>query len=100
MLCEKRTYRVTTGGAQDFLALYRAEGYPIISRYATLVGCWTHESGVLNSILFIWSYESYHHREQQRAKLAADPAWQAFNRKIVGHITFQESIFLKSVDLS
>ncbi|WP_323992058.1 NIPSNAP family protein [Nguyenibacter sp. L1] len=100
MISEERKYRLVPGSMTQFVSLYKAEGYPIISRYATLVGCWTHESGVLNTISFIWSYDSFAERDRQRQLLAANPQWQDFNSRIIGFILFQESIFLKPVSLS
>ncbi|SDI99046.1 NIPSNAP family protein [Aliiruegeria lutimaris] len=94
MIFEKRTYRVTAGKAPEFLKLYEAEGLGIITKYATLNGCWTTDSGPLNSVVFLWSYEDYGHRSQQRAKLAADPEWQAFVPKILPYLDYQESVFL------
>ena len=41
-------------------------------RYAKLIGCWTKEAGVLNSIVFLWAYDDLAHRSQQRAKMAKD----------------------------
>ena len=94
MIIEQRTYRVTPGKAGEFLKIYEAEGLAIITRYARLKGCWTTESGTLNAIEFQWAYDDFAHRTQQRAKLAADPEWQAFVPKILPYLQHQESIFL------
>lgn len=94
MIYEHRTYRVHAGKAPEFLKLYEAEGLPIITQYARLFGCWTTESGTLNSVLFIWAYDDFGHRSSQRAKLGADPAWQAFIPKILPFLVHQESFFL------
>lgn len=94
MIYEHRTYRVHPGQAAAFLAFYETEGLPIISKYARLFGCWSTESGVLNSVLFIWAYDDFGHRTGQRAKLAADPAWQAFIPKLLPYLVHQESFFL------
>lgn len=94
MICEQRTYRVQPGQAPAFLALYEAQGLPIITRYARLVGCWTADSGTLNSIVFLWRYESYGHRSEQRARPAADPDWAAFVPTMLPFLVHQESVFL------
>jgi hypothetical protein len=47
---EQRTYQVHTGKAADFLKTYEANSLGIITRDARLIGCWTKESGVLNSV--------------------------------------------------
>lgn len=94
MIAEHRTYRVSAGKAPEFLKLYEAEGLDIITRYAQLQGCWVTESGVLNSVIFLWSYDDFTHRTAQRAKLGADPEWQAFVPKILPYLVHQESFFL------
>jgi hypothetical protein len=45
-------------------------------------------------VVFHWAYDSYGHRSEQRAKLAADPEWQAFTPKILSYLVHQESVFL------
>ena len=100
MIFEHRTYRVQPGKAPEFLKLYETEGLPIISRYAKLIGCWTTESGTLNSVLFIWAYDDFGHRSSQRAKLAQDAEWQAFVPKMLPYLVHQESFFLNSAPFS
>jgi hypothetical protein len=94
MIFEHRTYRVQPGRASEFLKLYEAEALPLISRYAKLIGCWTTESGTLNSVLFIWAYDDFAHRASQRAKLGQDAEWLAFVPKMLPYLVHQESAFL------
>jgi hypothetical protein len=100
MICEMRTYQVAPGRAPEFLAFYEAEGLDIISQYAKLIGCWVKESGVLNSVVFIWAYEDFAHRTQQRAKLGQDKAWQAFVPRMLPYLVHQESVFLNPASFS
>lgn len=100
MIYEHRTYQVPAGKAPEFLRIYEAEGLSIITRYARLIGCWTKESGVLNSIVFIWAYDDFAHRTAQRAKLGQDPEWAAFTPKILPYLVHQESVFLNPVAFS
>ena len=100
MIFEHRTYRVQPGKAAEFLKLYEAEGLPLITRYARLIGCWTTESGTLNAVLFIWAYDDFGHRSAQRAKLAQDAEWQAFVPKILPYLVHQESFFLNPAPFS
>lgn len=100
MIYEHRTYRITPGKAAEFLKLYQADGLHIITRYATLIGCWTTDSGTLNAIVFLWGYNDYAHRTEQRAKLAADTEWQAFVPKILPYLEHQESAFLQPAAFS
>lgn len=100
MIYEKRTYRITAGKAPEFLKLYEEEGLGIITKYALLVGCWVTDSGPLNSVVFLWAYDDYGHRTEQRAKLGADSNWQAFVPKILPYLEFQESVFLQPAGFS
>ncbi|ABE35858.1 Conserved hypothetical protein [Paraburkholderia xenovorans LB400] len=94
MLVEMRTYRITAGKVPEFLKIYQDEGLGIITQYARLRGCWTQDSGTLNSVVFWWAYDDYSHRAAQRERLAADPQWQAFTPRIVPYLEHQESVFL------
>jgi hypothetical protein len=94
MIYEQRTYQVQPGKAPEFLRIYEQNGLAIISRYAKLIGCWTKESGTLNSIVFLWGYEDFGQRTAQRAKLAQDKDWQAFVPTILSYLVHQESVFL------
>jgi len=100
MILEMRTYQVQAGKAPEFLKIYQDTGLSVITRYATLVGCWTKESGVLNSVVFLWGYDDFGHRSAQRAKLAQDPEWVAFVPSILPFLVHQESVFLNPVSFS
>lgn len=94
MIYEMRTYQVQPGRAGEMLRMYETDGLPVISRYAKLIGCWTKESGVLNSAVFLWAYDDLAHRAGQRAKLMQDPAWTAFVQRLLPFLVHQESVFL------
>ena len=94
MIYELRTYQLHAGKAPEFLKIYQENGLTIISRYAKLIGCWTKESEVLNSVVFLWAYEDFAHRTQQRSKLGKDPQWQAFVPSILPYLVHQESVFM------
>jgi hypothetical protein len=81
-------------GAAEFLKNYEKNGLAIISRYAKLAGCWTKESGTLNSVVFLWGYEDFGRRSAQRGKLAQDKDWQAFVPTLLPYLVHQESVFL------
>ena len=100
MLLEMRTYQVQAGKAPEFLKIYQENGLHIITRYAKLMGCWTKESGVLNSIVFLWSYDDFANRSAQRAKMSKDPEWAAFVPSILPYLVHQESVFLNPVSFS
>ncbi|HEX9172565.1 MAG TPA: NIPSNAP family protein [Telluria sp.] len=100
MLLEMRTYQVQAGKAAEFLKIYQANGLHIITCYAKLVGCWTKESGTLNSVVFMWGYDDFGHRSAQRALLAQNQEWQAFVPSILPFLVHQESVFLNPTDFS
>ncbi|MBL8589907.1 MAG: NIPSNAP family protein [Methylobacteriaceae bacterium] len=100
MIFEQRTYQVQPGKAPDMLKFYEANGLAVITRYAELKGCWIKESGVLNSVVFLWAYRDFAHRAEQRAKLAADPDWQAFVPRLLPWLVHQESVFLSPASFS
>jgi hypothetical protein len=100
MIVEMRTYQIQAGRAGEFLKIYQDQGLEIITRYAKLLGCWTKESGTLNSVVFLWAYDDFGHRSAQRAKLAQDVQWQAFVPTILPYLVHQESVFLNPVAFS
>ena len=74
-----------------WLAKYEAEGLPIQQRYlGRFVGLYVSEIGRLHRIVLIWAYESLADREQRRAAMSADPAWQAFIRSVWALDAIQE----------
>ena len=93
MIYEQRTCQVHAGKAAELLKIYEANGLGIITKYARLIGCWTKESGVLNSVVFLWVYGDVGHRGSQRQKLSQDPA-------ILPYLVHQESVFLNPVSFS
>jgi NIPSNAP len=94
VIYEMRTYQILAGKAPDFLKIYQENGLGIITKYAKLIGCWTKESGVLNSVVFIWAYDDFAHRTHQRSQLAKDTAWQTFVPSILPYLVHQESVFM------
>lgn len=100
MIYEMRTYQLQPGRAAEFLRMYHEQGLPLISRYARLIGCWTKESGVLNSVVFVWGYDDFAHRTSQRAKLGQDREWQAFVPAMLPYLVHQESVFLTPTPFS
>jgi hypothetical protein len=100
MIVEMRTYQLHAGYAPEFLKIYQSNGLHIITRYAKLIGCWSQESGTLNSVVFMWGYDDFGHRTAQRALLAKDGEWQAFVPSILPFLAHQESVFLNPVAFS
>jgi hypothetical protein len=83
MIVEQRDYHVFTGKLNELVRLYADEGIAIQQEIlGGLVGVFTTDIGSLSTYTSLWRYDSYAEREQRRARLQADPAWQAFLAKI------------------
>ena len=79
MILEERTYRLHPGKTPEYLRNYEEKGLEIQKRIlGNLVGYFTSEIGELNCIVHMWGYASLEERTARRAKLQADPAWQAY----------------------
>jgi len=83
MYYEIRTYRLKNGGIPEYLKIVAETGITIQKRHlGNLVGYFFSEIGPINEIVHIWGFESLDDRQARRARLAADPDWQAFLPKI------------------
>ncbi|MGE0723577.1 MAG: NIPSNAP family protein [Alphaproteobacteria bacterium] len=98
MILDERTYTLHPGKLGEFLAAYEKEGYPVQTRHlGKPFGYFFTEVGTINQIVHMWAYESMADREQKRAAMQADPAWQAWIAKAAPYFTHQENRILKSV---
>ena len=83
MFYEIRTYRPKNGVISDYLKVVGEEGIAIQKRHlGNLVGDFSSEIGPINEIVHIWGFSSLDDRQARRARLGADPGWQAFLPKI------------------
>ena len=87
MIVEERSYRLHAGKVPEYLRLYREEGRaiqePILGH---MVGWFTaNDIGDLNTIVHLWGYDDLADRAARRARMAADPDWQAFVAKLQPH---------------
>ena len=83
MFYEIRTYRLKNGAIPEYLRMVGEEGIAIQKQHlGDLVGYFSSEIGPVNEIVHIWGFSSLDDRQARRARLAADPAWQAFLPKI------------------
>src|SRR5690606_11959376 len=95
MLIEQRIYRLHPGRLGAYLELMENEGLPILQPIlGRLIGYFTTEIGDVNGIVHMWGYDSYEDRAARRARLAADPRWQAFTPKILPMIAKMENSLL------
>jgi hypothetical protein len=97
MIIDERTYTLPAGKVPELLALYEKEGLAIQSSYlGKPFGYFFTEVGTINQIVHMWAYESMADREQRRAKMMADPAWQAYLKKAAPYFMNMENRILKS----
>lgn len=95
MIIEHRTYTVAHGKMREYLARYERHGLPLqVHHLGRLAGAFVSEIGTLNQVVFIWCYESLADREARRARMAADPQWQAFVKTNEGTFIHQEVAIL------
>lgn len=95
MFVEERIYTLHTGKVPEYLKMYQEEGMAIqTSILPAMVGYYFSELGALNVIVHMWAYEDLKQRSEYRAKLGADPRWQAYLKKLQPLILSQESRIL------
>jgi len=95
MIVEQRTYTLQIGAAPKYLELYEAEGMPVQREIlGRMVGYFSSDIGALHQIVHLWAYKDYAEREERRARLIADPRWQAYVPKIRGFQISQENKIL------
>jgi hypothetical protein len=103
MIVDLRTYTCKPHRMAEWIALYKAEAWPLQQKYlGRCLGWYTAAEGKLNTVVHIWAYESQADRETRRAAMAADPAWKAFIEKsmALGAFMAQENTLLRPTDFS
>jgi len=95
MIVEERTYHVYTGKLAELTRVYEAEGTGVQQEIlGRLIGAFTTDIGQLSCFVQIWAYDDFDDRSTRRARLAADPRWQAFLPKITPLIHTQHNRIL------
>jgi hypothetical protein len=95
VIVEERIYTLHPGQAPEYLRLYAAEGLEIQRAIlGRMVGYFSTEAGPLNQIVHLWAYRDLAERAERRARLGADPGWQAYLKKIRPLIVGQENKLL------
>jgi hypothetical protein len=75
---ELRTYTVTVGKMNDVIALYKAEGWPALSKHPQkLCGYFTGDIGALNQLVHLWNFAKQLRPllQQQENKLLLGAPW-------------------------
>ena len=84
MIVEQRTYTLHPGKVPEMVRLYGEEGLALQQKYlGRFIGYFTAETGNVNQVVFLWGYDSADDRDARRARLAQDPAWQAYLGKVM-----------------
>ena len=101
MIVEQRIYTLQPGALPRFLAAYEQYGLPAHQAvYERLVGYYVSETGTLNQIVQLWSFESFEDRSQRRERLQQDPRWKQYMGQVAGLVVQQESRLLKPMPWS
>ena len=96
MYVEERMYVLQVGKVPEYLKMYESEGMAIQTRHLPhMAGYYFTEVGPQNMVVHLWAYDDLNQREQCRAAMQADPAWQAYVAKIRALIVNQETRILK-----
>lgn len=101
MIYEERDYRIRAGKLAEFVRLYGEYGLPLQKEHlGTFHAYFTTETGELNHVVALWSYESLDDRTERRQKMLADPRWQDYLKRVDGLIDIQNSRILTPVAYS
>lgn len=101
MIVEQRTYTLHPGKVPQMVRLYGEEGLALQQKYLDrFIGYFTAETGNLNQVVFMWGFASVDDRAARRARMAQDPAWQAYLQKVLPLIVTQESRLLAPTPFS
>lgn len=96
MIIDHRTYTLKPGTLAEYVKAYTEEGYAIQTRHLGKPFGWftSMDIGPLNQIVHMWAYDDLADRAKKRAAMQADPEWQAYLKKVVGHIVSMENKIL------
>ena len=101
MIVDLRTYTLLVGAVRGFLEQYARDGYAVQCEYlGQPIGYFTTEVGELTEVVHMWKYESMADRETRRAKLEADPRWNAYRAAAGDAVLSQRNSILKSAPFS
>ncbi|MBZ3906335.1 MULTISPECIES: NIPSNAP family protein [Streptomyces] len=83
MIVEEREYLVKPGAAAEYARLWAELGREPQTRIlGNLLGFYTTEVGELNTLVYLWGYESHADRAGRRAELATDPDFARFRHQV------------------
>lgn len=92
MLHELRTYTLVPGGVREYLRLYNESGREVQTELlGRLVSLMQPESGDLNQLIYLWSFDNFEDRSARRARLMADERFTGFRKSVRHLLVRQES---------
>jgi hypothetical protein len=101
MIVEERIYTLHPGKVPEMVKLYGEEGLALQQKYlGKFLGYFTCETGNLNQVVFLWGYDSVDDRAERRDRMAKDPEWQAYLKKVVPLLQKQENKLLRPTAFS
>jgi len=101
MIVEERIYTLHPGKVPEMVKLYGEEGLALQQKYlGKFLGYFTCETGNLNQVVFLWGYDSLDDRAARRDRMAKDPEWQAYLKKVVPLLQKQENKLLRPTAFS
>lgn len=96
MFVEERVYRLKPGCIPEYFALYESKGMPAQQRYLKcMLGYYASEIGDLNEVVHLWMHDSLDAREDNRARMRADPDFQKYWQEVRGMIVEQRTRIMK-----
>jgi hypothetical protein len=79
MIIDHRVYTFKPDKLLRWMDAWQRVALPIQKELlGEFLGMFTTEVGPLNEVIHLWAYESMADREQRRARMLADPRWQAY----------------------
>jgi NIPSNAP len=101
MIVEERIYTLHAGKVPEMVKLYGEEGLALQQKYlGKFIGYFTTETGNLNQVVFMWGYDSLEDRAARRERMAKDPEFQAYLKKVQPLIATQENRILRPASFS
>jgi hypothetical protein len=101
VIVEERIYVIKPDCYETFLDLYENEGMAIQLKYLPrLLGYFVTEIGVQFQVIHMWGYEDFAERDRCRTAMRADPAWQAYVKKVRPLFASQETRIMRPMPWS
>jgi len=101
MLFEMRTYQIKVGELGRYMRQFEEKGLPVVTRYCTLVGYWTVDTGMLNRVVHIWKFQDHEQRRVARERWWVDPDWlEGYLPFALPLVVSQQSEFLSAAAFS